>query len=184
MTILALQSTKKEFRRRLEAAGERLYRVAYCWCHDPALAADLVQEASLKALEKSSQLRDMDDFDAWTFRILTNGYRDYLRRRKDTVDIDQMPQIESRTPEDHHGRDRTIALVQQAMARLPVEQRSVLSFIDLEGFSYAEVARIMGVPPGTVMSRIARARKALRLGITELRAEQAAAPPIYLRRIK
>ena len=162
-----------EFRERLEGARIRLYRLAYSWCHDAALADDLAQETLIKALKKSSQLRDMGAFEGWLFRILSNCWRDHLRQRRSTENIDdlddaeEMPFASFSTPEDAHGQKQLVARVRAAVERLPLGQRQVLTLIDLEECSYSETAEILGIPIGTVMSRICRARKALKLQLLE-----------------
>lgn len=162
-----------EFRTRLEGSRARLYRLAYSWCHDAALAEDLVQETLYKALKKSGQLRDMEVLEGWLFRILANCWHDHLRQRRSTVDIDDLDDIEEMpfanrlTPEDMHGEKQLVARVRSAVERLPLGQRQVLTLVDLEEFSYGETAEILDIPVGTVMSRVCRARQALKQQLFE-----------------
>ena len=162
-----------EFTSRLEAARPRLYRLAYSWCHNSALADDLVQEASYKALKKSRQLRDMALLEGWLFRILANCWHDHLRQRRDTEDIDaiedneEMPPANQLSPEETFGEKQLVARVRRAVERLPLGQRQVLTLIDLEEMSYSETAEILDIPVGTVMSRICRARLALKQQLLE-----------------
>jgi len=164
-----------EFRTRIEGSRARLYRLAYSWCHNTALAEDLVQETLYKALKKSDQLRDMDVLEGWLFRIMTNCWHDHLRQRRGTVDIDdlddvdEMPFANRTTPEDLHGESQLVARVRSAVERLPLGQRQVLTLVDLEEFSYSETAEILDIPVGTVMSRVCRARQALKQDLIELR---------------
>ncbi|MEJ2646715.1 MAG: sigma-70 family RNA polymerase sigma factor [Gammaproteobacteria bacterium] len=162
MKLLDLLCRNHEFKKRLEDSRQRLYRVAYSWCHDPALADDLAQEAVAKALKSSSQLRDPAALDTWLFSILTNCWRDHFRRNRETVDIDDIPFVHEVTPEDEHGRHEVVSRVRNAVATLPLGQRQVVTLVDLEGFSYIEVAGILEIPVGTVMSRLCRARRALK----------------------
>jgi RNA polymerase sigma-70 factor, ECF subfamily len=139
-----------------------LYRTAYAWCHDPALADDLVQEAMIKALTRLKTLQDEGALKAWVFRIMTNCYRDWARRLRDTVDVEEMdiPCLD-RVDADTE-RSRAVVEVRRAMVRLSEDHRQVISLVDIEGFSYAEVSEILSVPIGTVMSRLSRARGQLR----------------------
>jgi RNA polymerase sigma-70 factor (ECF subfamily) len=151
-----------EAKRALEQTRSRLYRVAYSWCHSPALADDLVQETLTKALKKSSQLRDPKARDAWLFTILANCYRDHFRRQRDTDDIDEIEISIDVTPETETSSAEIVGMVRATIARLPEGQRQVVTLVDLEGFSYVEVAQILEVPIGTVMSRLCRARNAMK----------------------
>ena len=173
----------REAQRALIQARARLYRVAYAWCHNPALADDLVQETLTKALRKSSQLRDPKARDAWLFTILTNCYRDHFRRLRDMDDIDDVEISHDTTPESETSSSEIVGMVRKAIAQLSEGQRQVVTLVDLEGFSYGEVAQILDVPIGTVMSRLCRARTAIKtLLIPEIQQNPAMVQEI--RRIK
>lgn len=158
-----------KFKKQLEEMRPRLYKVAYSWCHAADIADDLVQDAVIKAMRNASALRNMDAMHSWLFTILANCWRDYLRRQKPTDDIDECIFTNDDTPELVQERLNITDIVQQAVATLPQGQRQVLSLVDLEGFTYAEVAEIIGIPSGTVMSRLNRARKALAEQLLELK---------------
>ena len=160
--MLRIFSRTKEARKKLETQRARLYRVAYAWSRNPALADDLVQETLTKALLKSSQLRDPDAGEAWLFTILNNCFRDHFRRLRETDDIDNVTLISEGTPEDDNAQLQTVQRVRNAVARLSQDKRQVVTLVDLEGFSYIEVANILGIPVGTVMSRLCRARNILK----------------------
>lgn len=162
MELFNMLCRGREFRARLEANRRRLYRMAYAWCHDAHLADDLVQEAIINALKNGSQLRDFEAMDGWLFSILANCWKSHLRSRKQTEEFDEENFHTELDPEQITSRDQTVARVQQAIAKLPLGQRQVTTLVDLEGFSYAEVAGILEIPIGTVMSRLCRARQALR----------------------
>jgi RNA polymerase sigma-70 factor (ECF subfamily) len=126
-----------------------------------------VQEALTKALKNSGQLRDPKTIKAWLYRILSNCWRDHFRRTRDTVDVDDVVLVETETPDISHDRNQVIHRVRSAIALLPMGQRQVISLVDLEGCSYIEVAQILDMPIGTVMSRLSRARKALKERLLE-----------------
>jgi RNA polymerase sigma-70 factor (ECF subfamily) len=152
-------------RRRLEELRPRLYRLAYSWCHDAALADDLAQDALIKALARSEQLRDAQALESWLFSILNNCWRDHLRARREFTDVDDLDDAivdDAPSPEQRYASRQTIQRVRLAIAGLPLGQRQVVTLVDIEECGYAEVAAILGVPVGTVMSRLARARLALR----------------------
>jgi len=160
--ILNIFCRGREARTKLEHHRARLYRVAYSWSHNPALADDLVQDTLTKAMQKVSQLRDPSAGEAWLFSILSNCYRDHFRRQRDTDEIDDSTLIEEKTPESENSRQQTVNKVRASIARLSEGQRQVITLVDLEGFSYIEVSKILDIPIGTVMSRLCRARNALR----------------------
>ncbi len=162
MELLNLFCKSREFKGELEASRERLFRVAYSWSHEPALADDLVQETLEKALKYSGQLRDPGALNAWLLSILTNCWRDYFRGRKDMLDIDQMELVHELTPEYEQNRHQIITHVRAAIAELPLRQRQVVTLVDLGECSYIETAVILNIPIGTVMSRLCRARNALK----------------------
>ncbi len=167
MSVITTFCKHQQFKRTLAEYRGNLYRIAYSWCHNPALADDLVQETMAKALKNSSQLRDPKTAKAWLYRILSNCWRDHVRRSKDTVDIDDVILIEKNTPDSDHDRQQIVDRVRNAIACLPMGQRQVITLVDLEGCSYIEVAQIIDVPIGTVMSRLSRARKALKASLLE-----------------
>ena len=154
--------SRREFSARLERRRERLYRMAFAWCHDRYLADDLVQQALYKALQKRTQLKDPAAIDGWLHRILANCLHDFHRRQRETEEFDpeRGPWTESalRAAE----REDVVARVRCAVATLPLAQRQVITLIDLEGSSYNDVAAALDIPLGTVMSRLCRARRALK----------------------
>ena len=172
------------FKKQLAEMRPRLYKVAYSWCHAADVADDIVQDTVIKAIRNASSLRDMEKMNSWLFAILANCWRDYLRRQKPTDDIDECIFTDDDTPELAQERQNITDIVQQAVATLPQGQRQVLSLVDLEGFSYAEVAEIVGIPAGTVMSRLNRARKALSEQLLELKEENVLTRGTHIRVVK
>ncbi|HUW49705.1 MAG TPA: sigma-70 family RNA polymerase sigma factor [Sulfuricella sp.] len=177
MKILSLFCRSHVFHDQLEQSRIRLYRVAYSWSHDAALADDLVQETLSKALKNAGQLRAPELLNSWLFSILTNCWRDHFRQHREMEDIDEIEDYlcaHVTTPEDEHAQMQVVDRVRGAVARLPLGQRQVLTLVDLEEFSYAEVAAILEIPVGTVMSRLCRARQALKEMLHELAPQQVA----------
>jgi RNA polymerase sigma-70 factor (ECF subfamily) len=165
MSFLRLFGPSAEFRRRIEQSREMLYRLAYAWCHDAPLADDLAQEALVRALAREAQLRDPERQKSWLCAILANCLADHHRRRRMHEGIDALENAEADArsrPEESAAAAELARRVRAEVARLPLGQRQVLTLVDLEGFSYAEVGEILEVPIGTVMSRLCRARQALR----------------------
>lgn len=150
--MLNLFFRNRDFKDKLEASRERLYRIAYSWSHDPVLADDIVQETLAKALKNISQLRDSAAFSGWLFKIMANCWRDYFRRRRETVNVDYLELRQESTPETEYYRHQLARKVRLAVAKLPDGQRQVLTLVDLEELSYIEVADVLQVPIGTSSS--------------------------------
>ncbi|MBN2647174.1 MAG: RNA polymerase sigma factor [Thiotrichales bacterium] len=142
-----------------------LYRLAYAWCHQPTLAQDLVQETLLKALETPQDWMQKTHLKAWLIKIMRNQFLDGVRQQQrwewaDVAEIDQQSCVPCcQTQLEEKLRCEQLYL---ALARLPFIQREVILLADLQGFSYQEIAQIVEVPVGTVMSRLARGREQLK----------------------
>lgn len=152
-------------RREVAQSREALYRLAYAWCHDASLADDLAQQAIEKALRGAAQVRDQARMRGWLYRILANCLRDHFRAAREHEDVDGLADTiaaSGLTPDEAHAGAQLTARVRDAVARLPMGQRQVVTLVDLEGCSYAEVGEALEIPVGTVMSRLCRARQALR----------------------
>ncbi|MGX0904805.1 RNA polymerase sigma-70 factor (ECF subfamily) [Roseovarius sp. MBR-79] len=141
-----------------------LKRFALSLCRKPDIAEDLVQITAERAFRARHQFDPATRLEAWLFRILRNAWIDMLRRdrtRGETVDIHDTPQpdpVDSAAQTD----DRLmLQSVRTAMETLPEDQRAVLHLVCVEGLSYAETSQTLGIPQGTVMSRLSRARRAL-----------------------
>jgi RNA polymerase sigma-70 factor (ECF subfamily) len=142
------------FQKGIEASIPALRRYARALTHDAELADDLVQDTLVRAL-RSEHLFHGGDIRSWLYTILTNLNRNRLRslaRRPALMTIDDNDAPDTAGPEAG-ARD-----IERALAALGEEQREVLLLVVLEGLSYREVADVQGVPIGTVMSRLARAR--------------------------
>jgi RNA polymerase sigma-70 factor (ECF subfamily) len=148
---------------------DSLYNFASWLVHNKSNAEDLVQETYLKALRSFASFQPGTNFRAWMFRILRNtllSSRSTLGQRM-TVEIDSeddapaFPAI-SANPESLLIERSQENAVRSAIEQLPVIFREVLLLCDVEDASYREISEILSIPIGTVMSRLARARKAVR----------------------
>ena len=146
---------------------DSLYNFARWMSRDSHDAEDLVQETYLKALRGFASFQTGTNFRAWMFRILKNTFlssRSRLgHRMTDALESDEeMPLMESEPPDDVLMKRVDSELVLRAMDSLPAHFREVLILCEVEEMMYREIAEILSIPIGTVMSRLARARKALR----------------------
>ncbi|VAW52734.1 hypothetical protein MNBD_GAMMA05-528 [hydrothermal vent metagenome] len=153
----------RQFKYDLESVWNRLYRVSYSLCHDAHLAADLVQSTVEAALVNKHTITDFTSLERWLFKVLVNRWRDHCRTRKYHTNVDDeinLAQLD--TPDTNNELNETVMHIHTAMSKLREEHREVLSLIAVEGFSYNQVANILDLPIGTVMSRLYRSRKHLR----------------------
>ena len=139
----------------------RLRRYARALVGDRASADDLVQDTLERAWAKLHLYRRGTDLRAWLFTVMHNVHVNKVRATRATETLeDEMPELAQRAVQ---GDALMVRDLDRAIARLPDEQRSVLLLVTLEDMSYDEVARTLGIPIGTVMSRLSRARDKLRI---------------------
>jgi RNA polymerase sigma-70 factor (ECF subfamily) len=155
-----------------------LYNFARWLSGDADEARDLVQETFAKALKGLGTFQEGTNFRAWMFRILRNSFltsRSGLERRnteqEDEEGFAESPAKQD-TPEQALIRSADVELVRKAIARLPAAFQEVLLLADIEEMKYHEVAEALDIPIGTVMSRLARARKQVREHILESAGEK------------
>ena len=148
---------------------DSLYNFARWLAHNSSDAEDLVQETYLKALRGFASFEPGTNFRAWIFQILRNTFLSSCSRleRRMTVALDSEDEgpelaVDMETPETILMNRSNAQLVQRAIGDLPVHYREALLLCEVEEMSYQEIAEILSVPIGTVMSRLARARKAVR----------------------
>jgi len=152
------------FQADLVALLPRLRRFARALAGNPAIADDLVQDACERALRGQAGFAPGTRFDAWMFRILRNLWLDSHRRRAARGGIHETLEVAEAIPAPgaEVAFDRlALADAERALLRLPHDQREAVVLTCIEEFTYAEAAAMLGVPPGTVMSRAARGRMAL-----------------------
>jgi RNA polymerase sigma-70 factor, ECF subfamily len=159
----------------LEAFGEifqvcqsGIYTFICSQVHEPEVAADLTQQTFVRAWESLPRLREVGAFRGWLHRIAANLVRDEVKSGRARLEVREsdLPEMEFAAPERPEQMALQVELkeeVWRALRTLPAEQRTAVVLHHLEGLSVAEIAVAVGVRPGTVMSRLARARDALRL---------------------
>lgn len=162
-------------RRELAALLPRLRRFAYGLTGSQDEGDDLVQSACERALARLHQWRPGTRLDSWMYRIVQTVWIDRVRSQRIRTAAD--PEVLERLQGGDAARELEarldLARVRRAIARLPEEQRLVLVLVTVEGLSYKDAAATLGIPIGTVMSRLARAR--LELGRMLERAEPSSA---------
>ena len=165
---------------------DSLYNFARWLARDSNDAEDLVQETYLKALRSLASFRPGTNFRAWMFQILKNTFLSSCSKleRRMTVALDSEDDgpelaVDTETPETILINRSNSQLMQHAIDDLPLHYRETLLLCEVEEMSYQEIAEILSIPIGTVMSRLARARKAVRETVhTNLRVKSALIPEV------
>ena len=170
----ARSGDQKAFAALVEANQAMVYSLAYRMTGNSEDAADLAQEAFLNAWRGLARFQGQASFSTWLYRLTSNACIDFLRRekRRSTLSLTlEADEEESRqtevsderwSPEALLDRQESLQAVRRALGQLSDEHREVLLLRELEGLSYREIAQALGLEEGTVKSRIARARLALR----------------------
>ena len=170
----------------------QLYSAALRMTRNPADAEDLVQETYLKAYRAYHTFQEGTNLKAWLYRILTNTYINKYRkdsRRPSEVDLGTVEDMylyrrlgseesaeAARTTEDRVLDGLVESDIKQAVEELPESFRMPVLLADLEGFSYKEIAEILDIPIGTVMSRLHRGRKAMQKRLWEFAKQRGLLP--------
>ena len=140
----------------------RLRRYARALTGERSAADDLVQDTLERALSRLHLWRQGSDLRAWLFTIMHNIYvnqtRSRIRHPQEPLDDSAADELRAREPDWGELRD-----IEEALGRLPGEQRAVVLLVGLEQFSYEEAAQVLDIPLGTVMSRLSRGRERLRV---------------------
>jgi len=169
-----------------------LYSAALRMTRNPADAEDLVQETYLKAYRAFATFRDGTNLKAWLYRILTNTYINQYRARKRRPEESDLEEVEDlylyrrlgglegatagQSAEEELLEHLTSAEVKEALESLPEQFRMAVLLADVEGFAYKEIAEILDIPIGTVMSRLHRGRKAMQKRLYEFGKERRLVP--------
>ena len=162
----AQADTRREFEEHLAECGPLAFRVARGVLRNTADAEDVAQEALLRAYRRFDRLRDRNRFRAWLVRIAFRLALDRLRSGKrrelrDTLWLQPQRQPPAATIEDIAASNEFQAHLENALAELPEKLRLVLLLAAMEGHTIEEIAALVGIPVGTVKSRIFLARKQL-----------------------
>lgn len=148
----------------------KVFNLAFSLTVDRDTADDLAQEAFIKAYFALPKFQFRSEFGTWLYRITVNHIRDYLRKksRVSEISMEKIKEIPFSKEDEIEKREKMQTeeqkrkLLYQAIRTLPEKHQVILSLRDIQGLSYEEVAKVLEIPPGTVDSRLHRARKILR----------------------
>jgi RNA polymerase sigma-70 factor (ECF subfamily) len=160
-------SSTEVLRDRIIELLPRLRRFARSLARNAQDADDLVQITAERALARADQFRPEQPVAAWLFGILRNAWIDESRSRRRRETLLEPAELAERVQDAAAGSNPDLLCLQDALARLPEEQRLAVALVLVEGLSYKEAASIMSVPVGTVTSRLARGREALQSMLSE-----------------
>jgi RNA polymerase sigma-70 factor (ECF subfamily) len=159
---------KEAFGELVRRYRERVQATTYRFCGDPHSAEDIVQETFIKIWHNLPRFRT-GNFQSWMYRIAINTAIDFARRSRPTVDIGDVPlAAPGDNPEGTVLRNERAQTIHQAITHLPPHSRAALILREYEGLSYKEIAAVLDIPLGTVMSRLNYARNRLRADLAPL----------------
>ena len=162
-----MSTSAEEIRARLPALLPSLRRFARVIAGNVADADDLVQVAIEKALTRASLWQQGTRLESWMFGIMKNAWIDQIRSRRRHERVFAPEEAGANVGDDSASSQDILLSVQAAMARLPDEQRMALALVLVAGYSYKDSAEILGIPIGTLTSRLARGREALQAMLGE-----------------
>lgn len=151
---------------------DRMWAVALRTVRDQEEAADALQDAFISAYRAAGKFRAESQVSTWLHRIVVNACLDRIRKRQSrpTVPLPETDEYrEPAAPGDSMSQRETALLIKEALAQLPEEQRAPIVLVDVEGYSVAETAEMLGIAEGTVKSRCARGRAKLAKVLGHLR---------------
>ncbi|MHB8812911.1 MAG: sigma-70 family RNA polymerase sigma factor [Steroidobacteraceae bacterium] len=160
-------SSNEDLRDRIIELLPRLRRFARSLARNVQDADDLVQITAERALARAEQLRPDHSVASWLFGILRNAWIDEGRSRRRRETLVEPAHLAERVGDPAAGTDPELLCLQDALSRLPEDQRLAVALVLVEGFSYKEAALVMSVPVGTLTSRLARGREALQSMLSE-----------------
>jgi len=166
----ARRGSREAFEELVKMYNPKVFHLAYSFVRDRASADDLAQEVFIKTYQALPKFRADSEFGTWLYRIAVNHIKDHLRKtaRRKEVSLDELGDGPIAVADSAEERDRVREeeekrrLVFRVLGNLPPKYRLILTMRDVQGMSYDEVAKVLGVAPGTVDSRLHRARKMLR----------------------
>jgi RNA polymerase sigma-70 factor (ECF subfamily) len=170
----ARRGRRDAFEELVKMYSQKVFHLAYGFVRDRAAADDLAQEVFIKAYQALPKFRAHSEFGTWLYRVAVNHIKDHLRKtaRRKEVPLDELGDGPLAVADSAEEREREREeeerrrLVFRVLENLPPKYRLILTMRDVQGMSYEEVATVLNIAPGTVDSRLHRARQMLRKKMT------------------
>lgn len=160
---------REAFASLFDLCRDRVYSVALHMCGDPAAAADVTQDVFMKLLTRLPQFDARAAFSTWLYRIVVNTAIDDRRRRRRIGPLPETLPDVRRPADDEYAREERKRKIGAALQALPAKLRAPIVLRHIEGLAYDEIARALGISPGTVASRLSRAHARLARELADLR---------------
>jgi len=174
LVLQSIQGNEDAFGLLVNKYKNKVFNMAYGMTHNRETADDLSQEVFIKAYKALPKFKFKSQFGTWLYQITTNHIRDYLRKegKVKQYSLEEMQELPSpdknhtHTIEKKHIDKKRKEIVHNAIRSLPEKHRIILVLRDIQGYSYDDIAKILKISPGTVDSRLFRARRSLRKKIS------------------
>lgn len=162
--VAAQAGDQKAFEALFRAHKDAIYSLILHFARDPEVAADVTQDTFVRAWEQLPRLRAPEAFGGWLRAMAMNLVRDYFRHTHDTDPLDAAAFVagNEEPPEQVAEQTERAHILREAILALPEHQRVVLAMYHLEGMTVGDIVAALGLPKGTVVSRLARGRETLR----------------------
>ncbi|MFA7661598.1 MAG: sigma-70 family RNA polymerase sigma factor [Anaerovoracaceae bacterium] len=170
----ARMGSESDFEALILSCQGKAYSMAYRYFNNPEDAMDALQESFLKIYRSLGTFKGESSFQTWVYRIVANTCCDMLRKKKARITTESLVKMdgedeytleimdESMGPEERAIHQEMTGYILHCLEKLPLEQKEIIVLRDIQGFSYEDIAEILNINPGTVKSRISRARVKLR----------------------
>ena len=170
----ARMGSESDFEALILSCQGKAYSMAYRYFNNPEDAMDALQESFLKIYRSLGTFKGESSFQTWVYRIVANTCCDMLRKKKARITTESLVKMdgedeytleimdESMGPEERAIHQEMTGYILHCLEKLPLEQKEIIVLRDIQGFSYEDIAEILKINPGTVKSRISRARMKLR----------------------
>jgi len=167
---LSKEGNQEAFAALVKKYKTKVFNLAFSLTHNKETADDMAQETFIKAYFSLSAFKSKSEFGTWLYRITVNNVRDFMRKEyrikkvsfREEIKDPFVQEDEMRIKERKIIEEKRRKVVHKAIQTLPEKQQIILSLREIQGFSYEEISKILNISPGTVDSRIHRARKKLR----------------------
>ena len=170
----ARMGSESDFEALILSCQGKAYSMAYRYFNNPEDAMDALQESFLKIYRSLGTFKGESSFQTWVYRIEANTCCDMLRKKKARITTESLVKMDgedeytleimdaSMGPEERAIHQEMTGYILHCLEKLPLEQKEIIVLRDIQGFSYEDIAEILNINPGTVKSRISRARMKLR----------------------